>query len=239
MVSGVRHTSEVLDLFTSQVPEWGPADAGRRLGISRSHAHRLLSTLAELGLLERRPATGRYRVGARCLVPASVLLDSNVLFSSGVQIMRSLSTQFDVAAALSVRDRDGVLTLQPEADPLIVRRRAGDCVAVDTVLLAGRCTTEIDEVLDSRDPCTADAGMGAAETLRRRIERVRGGGLIGALRPGEPGSVRLAAPVVDAGAVVAALSVEVQHPRWRILEQELARVLRDAARRLSADIAAV
>lgn len=85
----------------------------------------------------------------------------------------------------------------------------------DTVLLAGRRTTEIDEVLDGCDPRAADAGMGAAETLRRRIERVCGGGRIGALRPGQPGSVRLAAPVVDAGAVVAALSVEVQHARWR------------------------
>jgi DNA-binding IclR family transcriptional regulator len=102
MVSGVGHAGEILDLFTPQAPEWGATNAARELGISKSHAHRLLASLAQLGLLEREPSTRRYRLGWRWLVFASVVLETNALISSAVPIMRSLTEQLDLEAALAV-----------------------------------------------------------------------------------------------------------------------------------------
>jgi hypothetical protein len=52
LISGVLHAGDVLSLFTPGEPEWGAADVGRAVGLSRSHTHRLLSTLTQIGLLD-------------------------------------------------------------------------------------------------------------------------------------------------------------------------------------------
>jgi DNA-binding IclR family transcriptional regulator len=238
MVSGVGHAGEILDLFTPQAPEWGATDAARKLGISKSHTHRLLASLAQLGLLERQASTRRYRLGRRWLVFASVLLETDALIANAVPIMRSLSEQLDLDAALAVWDRGGVLCLRPSADRCIVRCAPGDCVALATVLLAGRPDSEIDAVSHiARRPAIAlDAG--APDELLGRLERVRAGGLIGDFRPGNGGACHLAAPIFDAaGSVVAALSVQTPRARWHARKHEFIRALRDAARRLTASVA--
>lgn len=143
MVSGVRHAGELLELFTPHAPEWGAAGAARELGMSRTHAHRLLWSLADLGLLERQP-NRRYRLGMRSLTLASVLLETNPLIANALPLMRSLDDRLDLDAALAVWERSGVLWLQPGGDPLLVHLDAGDRVAAGTVLLAGRPDDEIE-----------------------------------------------------------------------------------------------
>jgi Fibronectin type III-like domain/IclR helix-turn-helix domain len=72
MLTGVAHAGQVLDLFSTDAPEWGPADVSRVLVISKSHAHYLLSTLASVGLLERQ-GSRRYRLGLRCLARGAIV----------------------------------------------------------------------------------------------------------------------------------------------------------------------
>jgi DNA-binding IclR family transcriptional regulator len=228
VVSGVRHAGEILDLFTPQAPEWGATGAARQLGISKSHAHRLLSSLACLGLLERQPRAGRYRLGTRSLALASVVLETSPLFVGARRIMRALTERLDVNVAFAVWDRGAVLCLEPDADPSLARRAVDDCVTVSIVLLAGRSDAEIDAVAQPL------VGSGAG-SLSARLEHVRAGGLIGDFRPGEAGdSCLVAAPVPDAaGCVVAALSMRAPRARWQVHRRELIRELRDGAGRLT------
>ena len=230
VVSGVRHAGEILDLFTPQAPEWGATGAARQLGIAKSHAHRLLSSLACLGLLERQPRTRRYRLGLRSLALASVVLETNPLFFGARRIMRVLRERLDVEVALAVWERGAVLWLQPDADPSLARRAVDECVAVSIVLLAGRSDAEIDA---AAQPLVA-SGVG---DLGARLEHVRAGGLVGDFRAGEAGGCCLvAAPVLDAaGCVVAALSVRAPRARWQVHRRELIRGLRDATVCLTPD----
>lgn len=62
---GVRSVATavgLLDCFLED-EELGVSEVARRLGVAKSTAHRLLTTLAAGGLIEQNPASGRYRLG--------------------------------------------------------------------------------------------------------------------------------------------------------------------------------
>jgi DNA-binding IclR family transcriptional regulator len=234
MVNGVRRAGEILDLFTCAAPEWGAASAGRELGISRSHAHRLLGSLALLGLLERQKGSGRYRLGVHSLMWASVLLETNALIAHALPILHSLNDQLELNAALAVWDRGSVLWLQPGADRILARRELAECVAVGTVLLAGQPEAAIEAASDIARARVVAPDASSPDTLRGRLDHVRAGGLIGDFRAGNGGACDLAAPIMDAaGLVVAALSVQAPRARWQIHRHGFTCALRSAALRLT------
>lgn len=57
---------DLLACFASDT-ELGVSDLGRRLGVAKSTAHRLLATLRSRGMVEHNPVTGQYRLGLRLL----------------------------------------------------------------------------------------------------------------------------------------------------------------------------
>src|ERR1700712_2844886 len=61
MLLTVRRAGEVLDLFRRQ-GEWGVSAVAGELGIAKSQAHELLTSLCFIGLV-RRSGRGRYRLG--------------------------------------------------------------------------------------------------------------------------------------------------------------------------------
>lgn len=62
---GLRSVATALDLLEcfAADQELGVSDLARRLGIAKSTAHRLLSTLRTRGFIEQDPDSGRYRLG--------------------------------------------------------------------------------------------------------------------------------------------------------------------------------
>jgi len=62
---GLKSVASALDLLDCFVEdeELGVSEVARRLGVAKSTAHRLLTTLASRGLIEQSASTGRYRLG--------------------------------------------------------------------------------------------------------------------------------------------------------------------------------
>jgi DNA-binding IclR family transcriptional regulator len=62
---GLKSVASALDLLDCFVEdeELGVSEVARRLSVSKSTAHRLLTTLASRGLIEQNTANGRYRLG--------------------------------------------------------------------------------------------------------------------------------------------------------------------------------
>ena len=61
-LKSVATALDVLECFALD-DELGVSDIARRLGIAKSTAHRLLSTLCSRGLTEKNPDSGQYRLG--------------------------------------------------------------------------------------------------------------------------------------------------------------------------------
>lgn len=85
---GVSITVRVLDTF-AQVPELGASEVARRVGISKSNAHRTLSSLAEGGLLEHT-ANGRYRLGLHLLELGQIAANRLALRRCAIPVMTAL-----------------------------------------------------------------------------------------------------------------------------------------------------
>lgn len=64
-ISAARRVARTLDLFLTTRTDHGVSEVGHALGISKSVAHRILTALAEDGLLDRDPASRRYRLGPK------------------------------------------------------------------------------------------------------------------------------------------------------------------------------
>lgn len=75
MLGTLAKAGMVLDLFTPQAPEWGVSEVAAELGVPKSSAHALLSTLNTIGLV-RRLDRGRYRLGWRAVELHRVLQDT-------------------------------------------------------------------------------------------------------------------------------------------------------------------
>src|ERR1700751_4845932 len=107
MLGTVLNAGRVLDLFTSETPERGVTEVAEALGIPKSRAHALMSSLAHVGLL-RRTAEGRYRLGWRVLALGRILTETTEFRAEARRAMEELSGRFGETVHLATLD-DGVV----------------------------------------------------------------------------------------------------------------------------------
>ena len=69
----VESVGRILDLYDLDAPEHGPKEVSKKLAISKSKAHALMSSMERIGLLRRIPG-GRYRLGWRPLELERIVL---------------------------------------------------------------------------------------------------------------------------------------------------------------------
>lgn len=203
MISGVHHAGQILHLFTADEPVWGAANVGRSIGVSRSHAHRLLSTLAEVGLLSRAGPGGRFRLSWTWLEHANVIRTSDPLISSGVPIMRKLWQSYGLESRLAVWRDGAVVSFSPDAAPPVTRHGVSDWRVLRLVLMAGLPDDELAALLA---PVPSSADLPSPDEVAQAVRQVRSGGLLVSSEP--DGEARwLAAPIMDHENIVAALGV--------------------------------
>lgn len=82
LLGSVRTAARALKEFTAADVELGVTEIARRIGTSKSTAHRVLATLAAERLLEQNPYTGRYR-------PALALYEIGTTVTEHVDLHRA------------------------------------------------------------------------------------------------------------------------------------------------------
>ena len=232
LISGVHHAGQVLDLFTKGEPEWGAADVGRRLGMSRAHAHRLLSTLTEIGLLDRVETGGRFRLSWTWFQYGGVIRATDPLIASSVPIMRQLRTRYGLETLLAVWRGGAMHGFSPDATQTAVHRQRSVCAALSVVLIAG--LTE-DELTAHLATAPKGAWFPPPEELDEMIREVREEGLLARPEPGDVDGGWLATPIIDNDRIVAALGVYTRKARCPD-GQSAATVLKKAASALTTSV---
>ncbi|MBT2498570.1 helix-turn-helix domain-containing protein [Agromyces sp. ISL-38] len=205
LVSGVCNAGDVLGLFTLSRPEWGAADVSRALGLSRSHTHRLLSSLSHVGLLDRLEPSGRFRLSWSWLTYASIVRSSDRLVNAAIPIMRNLHAAYGLRPALAIWRQDAVVSLEPTAEPVVTRASFDECTAVGFVLLAGLPEQKVDAFIGRVD---ARSGQNHRDQLDARLRHIRKGGLVVQSGRHDSDGQCAVTPVRDEqGSIVAALGV--------------------------------
>jgi DNA-binding IclR family transcriptional regulator len=241
MLGTLARAGAVLDLFTTDEPEWGVTATAQRLGIGKSLAHDVLASLAGIGLLQR-VGHGRYRLGWRTVTLASVLLRTSELKAHARPVVRDLAERQGLTVSLAAWDCGRIIYI----DRRYSARHANGCgpaagipapldgSATAQVLLASRSHDEVKTLWCDGLVHTRHASV---DELELDLERVRLHGWaqtdVGETQAG--GAV--AAPVRDAdGNVAAAISLDLVDPFSNANVDLHARAVVAAASRITAAI---
>ena len=206
----------VLDAFTRERPRLTLSEIARSVGVPLSTAHRLVAELTAWGGLERDDEGG-YRIGLRVWERGALAPRAVGLREAALPFMEDLYEVTHENVQLAVRDGHEVLFVERFAARRAVTvltqvggRFALPPTGVGLVLLAHAPTTVQDAVLAGPlERYTRQTVVDPAQ-LRRVLAEVRRAGHAISDRQVTDDAVSVAAPVWQAGTVVAALSVVVR-----------------------------
>ena len=222
--------------------ELGVSELGRRLGVHKATASRLVATLAERGMLERDPVTERFRLGFGLIRLAGAALAGLDIVRVAHPILEDLAERTRETVNLGVLAGDSVVyidqvtgTRSIVAVSWVGRRTPLHCTSNGKVLLAHMDPAERDAQL--AEPLTEMTPRTVTDpaALGRQLDEVARRGYAQTVEELEEGLNAVAAPVRQAdGQVTAALSVS--GPAFRMRPMDLprtARLVMDAADAIS------
>jgi DNA-binding IclR family transcriptional regulator len=228
-LQSVRRAISALEEI-SDAGELGVTELGRRLGVHKATASRLVATLAERGLLERDPVSEKYRLGFGLIRLAGAAMAGLDIVRTAHPMLDELADRTRETVNLGVLAGDAVVyidqvtgTRSIVAVSWVGRRTPLHATSNGKVLLAFMPADARAQVLagplESRTPRTViDPG-----TLANQLDQVIRRGYAQTVEELEEGLNAVAAPIRQAdGEVVAALSVS--GPAFRMRPMDLPRM---------------
>ncbi len=233
----------LLKAFTAEQPVLRLPELARGAGLNKTTAHRLLSALANEGLLERLPAGAGYRLGPELLALGSRALGAAGLRAAARGELQALAFATRETATLEVLVGRDVLILDEATGDYVVgsmpslgTRWPAHATSTGKVLLAQLPAAALDLLLDGTLAAPTARTITDPAALRRELGRVRRRGWAVAVEELEAGFVAVGAPVLAPDGVAVA-AVSIGGPKSRLDHRrlgELGTLLPAVAARISA-----
>jgi DNA-binding IclR family transcriptional regulator len=141
----------VLKSFNTNETNLSVYEIAKKVGTSKPTAHRILTTLAYGGLLEKNKQSGKYTVGPVLYSIGTLYLETASIFRISEQLIKVLGDMTEEAITLAIRDRDNVtfVMIEEAKHALRLSVRAGSivpahCCAIGRALLSDMTPEEID-----------------------------------------------------------------------------------------------
>lgn len=115
MIQVIARAGQVLECFTPARPSLTLTECASLTGLTKSSAHRLLSSLEEIGLVERDGPN--WRLGSRVVWLASVRLGHVNLQQEASPKLRALGREFRAAVAFAVPDGTHMIYIERHESP--------------------------------------------------------------------------------------------------------------------------
>jgi DNA-binding IclR family transcriptional regulator len=236
-LQSVRRALRALELI-SEHGELGVTELGRKLGVHKATASRLIATLAERGFVERDPISEKYRLGFGLISLAGAAVGGNDLVRAARPILDDLAEHTRETVNLGVLSGESVVYIdQVTGTRSIVsvswvgQRTPLHCTSNGKVLLAWAGDAERERLLRAPMPRLTPSTIIDGKKLRAQLSEVRARGYSQTLEELEEGLNAVAAPVRGMGGdLVAALSVSGPAFRMRAVDlPRLGKVTADAA----------
>ena len=215
-LSSVANAARVLKSFSSANPTWGVVDLAAHLGLSTSSVHRLLSTLADEGVLEQDIETNRYRLGLSVFDMAAAMPTQRTLHEAVLVSMTELRGRTGETVQVGVLDGRHVVYVERLDSPntlrvftKVGRRNDAHCTSSGKALLANVSKVQRERILDGwKLPAHTDFTITDMDDLRRELAAIRRRGYAENRQESELAVDSVAAPIRDSsGSVVASLSL--------------------------------
>lgn len=239
-VRSVVTALELLELLAAE-PDLGVAAIGRRLGVAKSTAHRMLGTLRAKGYVQLVPEQKSYRLGMRLHELGELVASRNQLRDHALPLLEVLRNQTGETAHLAVPEGGQMFYVERlesyqglRFSSRVARLRpihltsSGKAVAAFNPVVA---KAAIDQGFEVRTPRTIRSKAQFLRCLAETRER----GYAFSVEEDEPGLASVAAPVFDRTRTARA-ALSVAGPVTRIAgehTEQMARRVLAAARQLS------
>jgi IclR family acetate operon transcriptional repressor len=225
----VNRALRALELI-AEAGQLGVTELGRRLGVHKATASRLVATLAERGMVERDPVTEKYRLGFGLIRLAGAAMASMDLVRIARPMLEDLADRTRETVNLGVLSGDAVVyidqvtgTRSIVAVSWVGRRTPLHCTSNGKILLANVGDAERARLLAKPLVRETRSTVTDAATLETQLDEIRRRGYATTMEELEEGLNAVAAPIRRAdGEVVAALSVS--GPAFRMRPVDLPRV---------------
>lgn len=227
-VDAVSKAIELLFLV-AQHGDLGVTELAKRSGNTKARAFRLLATLEESGLVQRKMPLATYSLGYGALILGSAAQGQLSLVNVAAQLLEEVGTACNESVLVRVRDGFETVCVAWWDAPHAIRihsqlgdRRSLGVGASGKLLLAHAPAQVREQVLiDKRPRYTANTITGRAE-LEAELERIIEEGISVSIAERSSETLAIAAPIRDAsGEVIASLSMTA--PTTRVTPDKLAR----------------
>jgi IclR family pca regulon transcriptional regulator len=212
----------ILSSFHSDRPLLGVSELSRDLDLSRSTAHRYVSTLAKLGYLQQDPESKRYRLGPKVLDLGFSALNSMDLLEISAPYLRRLSDETQRTVNLAILDGIDVVYIERYRTPQqgqreidlnlhVGARLPAYCTAMGKAILAFLPEDRLAELIERIDFAPRGPNtLTNARAFRTELEKIRATGISVNDEELAYGLRSIAAPIHShSGEVLAALNLAV------------------------------
>jgi IclR family KDG regulon transcriptional repressor len=224
MLQTIQKAGELLALYDRDHTEWGVREAATKLKIAKSSAHDLMSSLAQLGFLNRTEEN-RYRLGWRLVTLSETLLATTELRKEAHPVMEELAARYQETIHLAVLDGtqavyvdklEGRQAVRVELTSLGARLYA-HCSALGKVLLAFRSEEEVKHIIQMAGlPRFTDNTITEEEDLLQNLNKIRKQGYAYDMEEILVDLCCVGAPIHNyTGQVIAAISMSIPAYRFR------------------------
>src|SRR5688572_23018813 len=110
MLGTILKAGQILALFDKDHAEWRVSDVAEKLGIAKSSAHDLMSSLTGIGLLSQTDE-GRYRLGWKLVALSETLLSTTELRAVAHPVMEQLMHVYQETLHLAILEKGKVVYL--------------------------------------------------------------------------------------------------------------------------------
>jgi IclR family acetate operon transcriptional repressor len=222
-------------------------DVAAELGVARSTAHRMVSTLAQVGLLQRNESDKSYTAGHALVELGMAVLGAADLRAQVAPVLAQLAAETGETAHFLVREGAEVVFVSVAESARVIRAasRVGTRLPAH-VTSSGRCLLallppeELAALYPARRPLTGgtDAALHSRDALLADLAQVAARGYAINRSESEPGLVAVGAAIRDArGAGLGAISVSGPAERVTAHEADIVTALTGAIGRLERALA--
>src|SRR4051794_21373320 len=244
-LSSVAAAARILREFDKHSTQLGVSQLGRRVGVGKSTAHRIIWTLVEEGLLEKVEETGLFRLTTAMRSLGSSAETAQRLHEAATMPLDQLRTVTPGTLHIAILDGPDVLYLERREGPgtipvfrSIGARMAAHATSSGKVLLAFLPPDQQKRLIqDMRLAPRTPRTITTRPALVAELARVRHQGFAENRGESQPGMCSIAAPVRDPlGRVVASVSVALYVDDVGAGLGHLARPVVETAARISAGL---
>lgn len=119
--ASLRRAIGLMRAFSEHQPAMTVTELATQLDLHKSTVSRILSTLADEGLVYQHPDSGRYSLGLGLVTMSAVAIGQSVVRSAALPYLDSLAADCGETAVLSVLQASHVVTLAYSAPPESIR----------------------------------------------------------------------------------------------------------------------